>query len=226
MFTPNKQAGGISNSENVQRNTTQHTLQVPAITLPKGGGALKGIDEKFEVNTSNGTATFTIPLPITTGRQEFQPSLVLSYNSGGGNSPFGLGWSVDLPIIQRRTDKQLPQYNACEEDTFMLSGGEDLVPYLEENDCCEWQEVHTIVGDFTIKRYRPRIENDFPRIEKISHPEYGIYWRVMTRENITTFYGSTPESRIADPTDATVLMIKAIGYSTSIRRKIWIMYLV
>ena len=27
--------------------------------MPKGGGALKGIDEKFEVNTANGTAGFS-----------------------------------------------------------------------------------------------------------------------------------------------------------------------
>jgi len=66
-------------------------LQIPVITLPKGGGALKGIDEKFEINTSNGTAGYSIPLSISPGRNGFTPALSLSYNSGSGNSAFGLG---------------------------------------------------------------------------------------------------------------------------------------
>src|SRR5688572_26302026 len=79
--------------------------QAPGISLPKGGGALKGIDEKFSVNAVNGTAGLEIPLPLTPGRGGFTPSLGLSYNSGGGNNEFGLGWSLSLPSIQRKTDK-------------------------------------------------------------------------------------------------------------------------
>src|SRR5918996_5502728 len=95
----------------VKENATKsNAIQIPEISLPKGGGALKGIDEKFQVNTSNGTSGFSIPLPVTPGRNGFSPSLSLSYNSGGGNSPYGLGWSVDSPIIQRKTDKRLPRY--------------------------------------------------------------------------------------------------------------------
>jgi len=40
-------------------------LKIPTIELPKGGGALKGIDEKFQVNPANGTASFSVPLPIS-----------------------------------------------------------------------------------------------------------------------------------------------------------------
>src|SRR6218665_1726378 len=80
----------------------------PTVSLPKGGGALKGIDEKFSVNAVNGTAGMEIPLPLTPGRGGFTPSLSLSYNSGSGNSEFGLGWGLSLPAIQRKTDKKLP----------------------------------------------------------------------------------------------------------------------
>ena len=55
--------------------TESNAIQIPEISLPKGGGALKGIDEKFEVNSANGTAGFSIPLPITPGRNGFSPSL-------------------------------------------------------------------------------------------------------------------------------------------------------
>ena len=186
-------------SEKDARSANQ--IQVPKISLPKGGGALKGIDEKFEINASNGTASFSIPLPITSGRNEFFPNLSLSYSSGGGNSVFGLGWSINLMSIQRRTDKQLPRYNSCEEDIFMMSSGEDLVPYLVEDDCCNWEKVKEQHGQFSIKRYRSRVESEFDRIEKITHPVYGNYWRVTTKNNITTFYGFTEESRISNPSN-------------------------
>ncbi|MCP5049822.1 MAG: hypothetical protein GY940_21820, partial [bacterium] len=88
----------------IQENATKtNAIEIPSISLPKGGGALKGIDEKFKVNTANGTASFNIPLPVTPGRNGFSPSLTLSYNSGGGNSPYGVGWSVGFPSIQRKT---------------------------------------------------------------------------------------------------------------------------
>src|ERR1700753_430585 len=63
----------------------------PTISLPKGGGAPQGIDEKFSVNAVNGTAGIQVALPFTPGRGGFTPSLSLSYSSGGGNSEFGLG---------------------------------------------------------------------------------------------------------------------------------------
>src|SRR5680860_405004 len=108
--------------------TRINSIQIPEISLPKGGGALKGIDEKFEVNAANGTAGFSIPLPITTGRNSFSPDLALSYNSGAGNGPFGLGWSVGYPAIQRKSDRKLPRYReGSDEDVFMFSGTEDLV---------------------------------------------------------------------------------------------------
>jgi hypothetical protein len=91
----------------IEENPTEsNAIEIPQISLPQGGGALKGIDEKFEVNAANGTASFNIPLPVSPGRNGFSPSLALSYSSGGGNSPFGLGWSVGYPMIQRKSDKR------------------------------------------------------------------------------------------------------------------------
>ncbi len=61
-------------------------LQAPSVSLPKGGGAIKSIDEKFSVNAVNGTGALNIPLPVAAARQETAPSMSLSYNSGSGNS--------------------------------------------------------------------------------------------------------------------------------------------
>lgn len=38
-----------------------NAIEVPSISLPKGGGAIKGIDKKFQVNAANGTSGFSIP---------------------------------------------------------------------------------------------------------------------------------------------------------------------
>ncbi|GAB3722451.1 SpvB/TcaC N-terminal domain-containing protein [Flavobacterium koreense] len=61
--------------------TKSNAIEVPSFALPKGGGAIKGIDEKFPVNAVNGSASFSIPLPVSPARGT-SPALNLSYNSG------------------------------------------------------------------------------------------------------------------------------------------------
>lgn len=191
--------------------TKSNAIEVPSISLPKGGGAIKGIDEKFSVNAVNGTSAFSVPLPISPGRNGFQPTLSLSYNSGAGNSPFGLGWNVDFPSIQRKTDKKLPQYlDGDESDVFMFSGAEDLVPEFKKdgignfitdvNENNEVNEFESINKKFTIKTYRPRIEGGFARLERISQKDGSpFYWKVTTKENVVTFFGRTADYQVADP---------------------------
>ena len=99
------------------------------ISLPKGGGAIRGMGEKFAANPVTGTGSFSVPIAVSPGRAGFQPELALSYDSGAGNGTCGLGWSMGLPSITRKTDKGLPRYDdAGESDVFILSGAEDLVP--------------------------------------------------------------------------------------------------
>lgn len=64
---------------------------IPSILLPKGGGAIRGIGEKFGVNPVTGTGSLSVPAVSTPGRSDFGPQLSLSYNSGSGNGPFGFG---------------------------------------------------------------------------------------------------------------------------------------
>lgn len=95
----------------------------PTINLPKGGGAIKGIGEKFSANPVTGTGSMSVPIATSPGRGGFGPQLALSYDSGSGNSPFGFGWSLGLPQITRRRSKGLPRYLDDEDsDVFILSG--------------------------------------------------------------------------------------------------------
>src|SRR5215470_18616420 len=102
------------------------------IALPKGGGALHGIGEKFSPDLHTGTGNFTVPIALPPGRNGFQPQLNLVYSTGNGNGPFGLGWSLGVPGITRKTAKGIPRYRdqaaaLADRDTFILSGAEDLV---------------------------------------------------------------------------------------------------
>src|SRR5213595_210451 len=106
----------------------------PSISLPKGGGAIRGIGEKFAANPVTGTGSMSVPIATSPGRSGFGPQLALSYDSGAGNGPYGLGWSLSLPSITRKTDKGLPKYeDALDSDVFILSGAEDLVPEFEKD---------------------------------------------------------------------------------------------
>lgn len=90
---------------NMRSAIDNFSLQAPSIELPKGGGAIKGIEEKFQVNAVTGTSSFGIPIPLSPSRHGFVPPLGLNYNSGSGNSPFGLGWQLGIPSIARKTEK-------------------------------------------------------------------------------------------------------------------------
>ena len=192
--------------------TKSNSIEVPSITLPTGGGAIRGIDEKFSVSSVNGTASFSVPLPFSPARGA-SPAMSLTYNSGAGNGVFGLGWNIGMGSIKRKTSKGLPRYlDAIESDTFIYSEAEDLVPefrkeldgsfsldaegeyIIKENDSPD--------GLFTIKFYRPRIEGLFGRIERWTEKTTELVkWRVITKDNVTTLFGWTSNAVIADIND-------------------------
>ena len=187
-------AGGGSASP----GPSQDTSSLPAISLPKGGGAIRGIDEKLTVGQATGTASLTVAIPTTQARQGFGPSLALGYDSGAGNGPFGLGWSLPTASITRKTSTGLPRYE--ESDVFILSGAEDLVPSQQPPTGGSPRTVGTATYDITA--YRPRVEAAFARIERWQDTASGdVHWRSITADNVTSLYGQNSSSRITDPTD-------------------------
>lgn len=158
------------------------------ISLPKGGGAMHGIGEKFAPDLHTGTGNFTVPIALPPGRNGFQPQLSLVYSSGNGNGPFGLGWSLKIPGIARQTSKGVPIYDHPK-DTFILSGAEDLVPVRHEPG---------------VTFYRPRTEGLFARIG-YRHDTTNSFWEVRSKDGLIRRYGTpgaagTDPAVIADPT--------------------------
>src|SRR5947208_13020692 len=89
-------------NENREAPPEKSSNSVPSLSLPKGGGAIRGIGEKFAANPVTGTGSLTVPIYTSPGRSGFGPQLSLSYDSGSGNGPFGFRWSLGLPAITRK----------------------------------------------------------------------------------------------------------------------------
>jgi RHS repeat-associated protein len=207
---------------------SEQKAAAPSISLPKGGGAIRGMGEKFGATAVTGTGSMSVPIITSPGRSGFGPQLELSYDSGNGNGPFGFGWSLSLPSVTRKTDKGLPQYlDAVDSDVFILSGAEDLVPVYRQDPDGTWVAAHPghhrdvdgfwvrdaserlvihedDLDGYRVRRYRPRIEGLFARIERWSRSGQpaDVHWRSLSKENNLTLYGFDSNSRIADPLDA------------------------
>ncbi|GAP90434.1 putative YD repeat protein [Rosellinia necatrix] len=187
---------GLSASSNTQSSASleeQSTSQGPqliSVQRPTGGGAIQSIGEKFTAQPATGTATLSIPIGATEARPGGTPSLALGYSSGSGNGPFGIGWSLNIGSITRRVSKGRPQYeDGRDSDVFILQDEEDLVPTSKQPQ---------IVGDYSIRRYQPRSEGNFARIERVTHKDdpADVHWRVTSRDNVLSVYGRDDSSRI------------------------------
>lgn len=168
------------------------------ISLPKGGGAIHGLGEKFDVKLATGTGSLTIPIPTSPCR-DFHPTLDLNYNSANGNGVFGLGWELNQDFITRKTDKGIPRY--VDDDVFIFMG-EDLVPLNLDDEGNAVQDERR--GEFLVRRYARSVEDRFHRIERwtqITDPKQ-VFWRTTSPDNVTSIYGRDESSRIQDPSSA------------------------
>lgn len=160
------------------------------ISLPKGGGAMQGMGEKFSPDLHTGTGNFTVPISLPPGRNGFQPKLELIYSTGSGNGLLGLGRDLGIQGVSRKTSKGVPTYqdaaaNPADRDVFILSGVEDLVPIGPVLD--EAGRAAT--------RYRPRTEGLFAEI--LHYPAasgVGDHWRVRSKDGLVSYYGPPPTS--------------------------------
>ena len=146
-----------------------------AISVPKGGGATRGLGDGFTPDFNRGTGSYSVEIQVPKGYRDLAPSLALAYNSAAGDGPFGFGWNMALPHVQIDTDAGVADYLA---PTFVF-GGETL---LEMPD-----------GTF-----RPQVENAFHRIRRA-----GDGWEFTDRSGNLTLYGTTAGSRISGEIDGT-----------------------
>ncbi|SCG64002.1 SpvB/TcaC N-terminal domain-containing protein [Micromonospora humi] len=180
--------------------------RAPTPTLPRAGGAIRGMGETFAASPVTGTGSLSIPVQVSPGRGGLGPQLALAYDSGAGNGPFGLGWQLSVPAISRRTDRGVPTYQdghgeRADADTFQLAGDEDLVPAVDAAGVV----VERVREGYRVRRYRPRVEGAYTRVERWSSltDPTDVFWRTVSGANLVSVFGRDAASRIADPADPT-----------------------
>jgi len=151
-----------------------------AVNLPKGGGAIRGIDEKINVDAHRGSARLTVPLPVNPVRGGVGPELSMDYESSAGNGPLGVGWNVKAPSIVRRTDKGIPRYEDDSDSDCFLAPGTDELVRITDNQGNSIVRYHSPDGGllvsapadefYEVRPYRSRVDNACDRIE---------WWRRM-----------------------------------------------
>jgi Salmonella virulence plasmid 65kDa B protein len=175
------------------------------ISLPKGGGALHGIGEKFLPDLFTGTGNFTVPIALPPGRNGFQPQLNLVYSTGNDNGPFGFGWGLSIPGVGRKTSKGIPLFDDVK-DTFLLSGAKDLVPI-------EVEKIESNKEVETRSRFHPQREGLFAwidhhhSVDKEHDAILGDYWEVRSKDGLVSLPGTpgtagNDSALVAKPTDS------------------------
>jgi RHS repeat-associated protein len=191
-----------------QKSTSTISLSVP--THGHGGaGSQKSVDEHFQVDTTTGSFSTKFAIQTSPGRGGFGPALALTYDSGAGNGPFGIGWHLTMPSISRKTSSKIPQYAGHDdcEDVFVLSGSDDLVPFVDESTVEAspggFQGQHQ--NSYIVQTFRPRTDDLSRRIERWTREadNQDVHWRVITRDNECTIYGWSDASRIYSPGNRT-----------------------
>ena len=134
--------------------------------LELGGAELDDLRVEHHVSVDHltGAASIHAPFPISEGRAGFGPALALSYASGGGGSPFGIGWTlVGVPAITVSSRRGLPRYDGT--DRYALGGGEELAPTRRKTGG-KWEQVAEVRGPHAVQRYTPVLGNGRVRIER------------------------------------------------------------
>ncbi|MEU6250686.1 SpvB/TcaC N-terminal domain-containing protein [Glycomyces sp. NPDC047010] len=169
--------------------------------LPAVGNPPARLGETFRTDPVTGSATLTVPLPLSPGRGA--PTLAAAYDSASGPGLFGYGWDLPLPRIARRTDRGLPRYldtgdGVGESDVFLAADAEDLVPDAAP------PVLRTVAGtEYRVQRYRPRLDDGTGRVERWTNTadRADVKWRTLSGDNATAWFGEGPESRVSDPAD-------------------------
>ncbi|MCB0171331.1 MAG: VCBS repeat-containing protein [Anaerolineae bacterium] len=145
------------------------------ISLPSGPGSLEGLGESFEPDLSTGTASYPVNFLVVPGVKGFQPDLKLVYNGGTPNGPWGMGWKLNVPHIQRRTDAGLPSYDDAQ-DRFIYSSGEKLT-FISSNG-----------------HYQFENEGKFMRFRRLADGG----WEAHTPDGTRYVFGETVQARVTN----------------------------
>lgn len=147
-------------------------------SLPEGPGSVNGFADNADVGVATGAMSYTLPFDLPEGFPSATPGLALAYNSNGGNGPFGMGWDIAIPSIERGTVMGLPVYTTA--DAFFANGSDQLVRVDSGADPATFEYRARFEGSFV--RYRWHA----PAMAMAS----GDYWTAELPDGTIQYYGA------------------------------------
>ena len=146
------------------------------------------------VSNQEGTANLSYPIWTPKGRNGMQPSLVLTYSSGGGNGWLGVGWDLSVPSVSLDTRWGVPRYSGVEETEIYLLCGEQLVNRDADGTVIPLphrtnQQRSRMTGDV---RFYARTGDAHDSIVRHGDTPSDYWWEVTDRNGTTHYYGHYP----------------------------------
>lgn len=144
-----------------------------ARNLPTGPGSRGGLGDGLVRLPNRGELAWDVAVEVPQGFPGLTPDLTLRYRSGNGNGLLGVGWSLDVPAIERLTSRGVPYYDLDDDFRF----GDDELVY---------------VSGTNPRLYRARYEREFARYEWFDAGGGAAgYWRVSFPDGRVGYYGAT-----------------------------------
>ena len=172
---------------------------VAAGTYSGGGGP-----RDTSVDAATGTVTTTYPLIFPPARGEPQPLLGLSYVHTAGLSEVGMGWSLNLPAIERHgLASGPPLFEASDPYVYELSGVSLVRVCVVTGSVCAGTPVPqwaSPAGSVTWTMYRPATDAAYTRVFQRSD---GKTWRVQQRSGLILEFGEALIAPAANSGDST-----------------------
>ena len=129
-------------------------------------------------NLFTGSYQYSIPIVTPKGRNGVEPKLSINYNSSGGSSWVGAGWSVHLGAIVRSTKKGI-DYSS--NDYVLRLGG----------NTTELVKITSNEFGYTVNEYREKNQTGFYRIRLESNGG----WEVTDKKGVHYYFGTSTASR-------------------------------
>ncbi len=196
--------GGVAELLNGQQNIA---AAAPPLTPPdrgtpdeidgrQFGDPAAGIDLAEEPGTDSfGSAQFTHPIEIPTGRINWQPGISLAYSSDGGDDWLGLGWELSLDAIkvpslgaavsadaiEVDTRWGVPIFDPDKETETYVFGGEQLAPAAHHRS--------QLLDRVSERIFSKRVEADYLRILRHGNDPSNYWWEVHDKLGNKYFYG-------------------------------------
>jgi RHS repeat-associated protein len=159
-------------------------VSVPQPLIVSTGTDVGTLDGDLGV-TSNGVANYRVPIWTPEGRNSMTPNVSLLYSSASGESPAGLGWSVQggMSMIHR-CGRSGPRY-AVPTSTF----------YLGDGLCLDGKPLVLVAGSEEQLNAEYRTEPDtFTKVVVTGTDGLGVtLLTVYTRDGLIHQYGSTSD---------------------------------